>query len=177
VPGVAWCASPGPPRWRASGHPLPPRSGLYKPPPIKRGDAHHSRLPPRHHLSLPLALVRWCLHRQRGPGREPCHRIGLPLDERTPELEEECCRILFRTLPMSSASSMSLAIAVIFLAVRRWAPALANEDDALEPLDRDRSVAYRFGAVKWPDQWDPPVRFSFISFLPERSGMGQPVRV
>jgi hypothetical protein len=41
------------------------------------------------------------------------------LDERTPELEEECCRILFRMSPMSSASSTSLAIAVVFLAVRR----------------------------------------------------------
>jgi hypothetical protein len=36
-----------------------------------------------------------------------------------PELEEECCRILFRTSPMSSASSMSLAIAIVFLAVHR----------------------------------------------------------
>jgi hypothetical protein len=119
VPGVARCASPGPPSRRASGHPLPRHSGLYKPPLIKRGDAHHSRLPPRHHLSLPLALVRRRLHRRQGPGREPHHRIGLPLDERTPELEEECCRILFRTSPTSSASSTSLAITVIFLAVRR----------------------------------------------------------
>jgi hypothetical protein len=45
--------------------------------------------------------------------------VGLPLDERTPELEEECCWTLSRTSPTSSASSTSLAIAVVFLAVRR----------------------------------------------------------
>jgi hypothetical protein len=43
---------------------------------------------------------------------------------------------------------------------------LSVEHDDCEPLDRDRSVAYRFGKVKWPDQWDPPVRFSFIHFPP-----------
>jgi hypothetical protein len=102
-----------------TGRPYPRRSGLYKPPPIKRGDAHHSQLPPRHHLSLPLALVHRHLHRRRGTGREPRHHVGPPLVERTPELEEECCRILFRTSPSSSASSMCLAIAVVFLAVRR----------------------------------------------------------
>jgi hypothetical protein len=31
-------------------------------------------------------------------------------------------------------------------------PALAEVDDACEPLDLDPSVAYRFGAIKWPDE-------------------------
>jgi hypothetical protein len=52
--------------------------------------------------------------------------------------------------------------------VRRWASTLADEHEAWEPLDLDRSVAYRFGEVKWPDQWDPPVRFRCY-FFPARS--------
>jgi hypothetical protein len=35
------------------------------------------------------------------------------------ELEEECCRILFRPPPSSLASSTHLTVAVVFLAVRR----------------------------------------------------------
>jgi hypothetical protein len=45
---------------------------------------------------------------------------------------------------------------------------VADEHDAPAPLDLDRAVAYRFGTNKWPDRWDPPVRFSFISFPPVR---------
>jgi hypothetical protein len=46
--------------------------------------------------------------------------------------------------------------------------AVADEHDIPELLDLDRAVAYRFGLNKWPDGWDPPVRFSFISFPPVR---------
>jgi hypothetical protein len=45
--------------------------------------------------------------------------FDLPGASRRWELEEECCPILFRTSPTSSASSTSLAIAIIFLAMRR----------------------------------------------------------
>jgi hypothetical protein len=41
-----------------------------------------------------------------------------------------------------------------------------RRDDGCEPLDPDRSVAYRFGGVKWTDQWDPPVRSRFYFFPP-----------
>jgi hypothetical protein len=36
-------------------------------------------------------------------------------------------------------------------------PALAEVDDACAPLDLDPLVAYRFGAVKLSDEWDPLV--------------------
>jgi hypothetical protein len=44
----------------------------------------------------------------------------------------------------------------------------ADENDDWEPLDLDRAVAYRFRKDKWPDGWDPPVRFCFICFPPVR---------
>jgi hypothetical protein len=56
--------------------------------------------------------------------------------------------------------------------VRRWAPALANEDDACAPLDPDPSVAYRFGAVKWPDGWDPLASLFKNKSRPERNVIG-----
>jgi hypothetical protein len=62
-----------------AGHPLDapvPDAMAYKnPPPIKRGDAHHSQLPPRDtHLS-PLALARRRQPHRRGTGREGRPRI------------------------------------------------------------------------------------------------------
>jgi hypothetical protein len=51
------------------------------------------------------------------------------------EVEEECRRSRFRLAPSSSASPTRLAVAVVFLSARRWAPALADEHDADAPLD------------------------------------------
>jgi hypothetical protein len=66
---------PGPPQRRASGRACPRRSGLYKPPPIKRIDAPHPQLPPRHRRSLPLALVRRSQLRRRSTGLEERRRV------------------------------------------------------------------------------------------------------
>jgi hypothetical protein len=57
-------------------------------------------------------------------------------------------------------------------------PALAEEDDASEPLDRDPSVAYRFGALS---DLTGGLQLSGLKTeiypAPGRSGMGRPVRV
>jgi hypothetical protein len=45
--------------------------------------------------------------------------FGLRWASRRRELEEECCRNLFRPSPSSPASPTRLAVAVVFLAVRR----------------------------------------------------------
>jgi hypothetical protein len=148
VPIVARRTRPGPPSRRATGHPLPRRSGLFKPPPIKRGDAHHSQLPPRHHHSLPLALVHRRLQRRRGTGRGERRRVrplwskpplgigGGAAPESIPHIAVKFCFLSVTPSPSNSR-----------LCTAGELPTLADEHEAPEPFDRDPSVAYRFGAL------------------------------
>jgi hypothetical protein len=48
--------------------------------------------------------------------------FGLRWASRHRELEEECCRILFRPSPLSPASSTRVAVVIVFLFARSWAP-------------------------------------------------------
>jgi hypothetical protein len=74
--------------------------------------------------------------------------FDLPGASRRWELEEELRRSLFCTPPSSSASSPSRRRRRIVVPAPPVSPNPSHEDDASEPLDRDRSVAYRFGKVK-----------------------------
>jgi hypothetical protein len=145
---VARRMRPGPPSRRASGHPLPRRSGLYKPPLIKRGDAPRSQLPPRHRLSLPLALVRQRLQRRRGTEHGERRRVRPPWSkpplgigggaspESIPHVAVEFCFLSVTPSPSNSRPCTAGELQT-----------LADEHDAPGPLDRDPSVAYRFGAL------------------------------
>jgi hypothetical protein len=61
---------------------------------------------------------------------------------------EETHRSRFRTSPMSSASSTPLPRRRTFFTATQVSPARAEVDDEREPLDLDRTIAYRFGIVK-----------------------------
>jgi hypothetical protein len=69
---------PGPPCSEAFGRLVPRRSGLYKPPPIKRRHSPHSQLPPGHRRLAQLALVRRSSPRRRGTGRKERRRVRAP---------------------------------------------------------------------------------------------------
>jgi hypothetical protein len=120
------CTSPGPP---CAGHPLDalaPDSLAYKNPCRAHEWTHTipNSLPDT--LSSPRSLsFDEAYNAGELLGAGSAAAFGRRWTNGSRELEEECRRSLFCPSLSSPASSTRVAIAVIFLAVRRWAPALA----------------------------------------------------
>jgi hypothetical protein len=77
---------------------------------------------------------------------------------------EEKHRSRSRTSPTSSASSTPLPRRRTVFTATQVSSRRAEEEDEREPLDLDRTIAYRFGFVKWANTTTPPVSSGFISF-------------
>jgi hypothetical protein len=119
VPGVARRTSPGPPH-RELLDALAPDSLAYKSP-LRAHDRTHptpSNLPDTFSPSRSLLFDVAC-NAGEPLGVGSAAVLGRRWTNGRRELEEECCQSLFCPSPSSPASSTRLAVAVVFLAVRR----------------------------------------------------------